>query len=117
MILAIYVGTLWGWMGRNKGLLDCVIKWLTSDLNWFIMGLFNTKWSSTKMNTKDKIMKLMGRRKSGLTSYELDKRVPEVVLKTVRNALCELVKVGKLEHDDYKYLHNDRYVTAYRIIT
>lgn len=67
------------------------------------------------MNTKDRIMKIMKRRKSGMTSYELDKRVPEVKLKTVRNSLCELINDGVIVRDnEFKYLHNNRYVTAYR---
>lgn len=59
-------------------------------------------------------MKILSKRKTGLTSFDLNDRIPQVEWKTIRNSLGELMSEGSVEHDEYQYLHNDRYVTGYR---
>jgi Mn-dependent DtxR family transcriptional regulator len=86
-------------------------------------GFPSEKWGKllklngeTYMSAKQDIMKILNRRKNGLTSFDLDDRLPDVTWKTVRNTLGDLMAEGVVEYDDFKYLHNDRYVNAYRSV-
>ena len=66
------------------------------------------------MSAKKKIMALLNRRKTGMTSFDLYDRLPDLSGKTIRNNLGMLLADGVVEHDEFQYLHEDRYVTAYR---
>lgn len=68
------------------------------------------------MSTKTRILQVLSRRKTGMTSFDLTDRLGDVENKTVRNTLGELIREGSIEHDEYQYLHHDRYVNGYRAV-
>lgn len=65
------------------------------------------------MSTKSKILKILNRRKTGITTFDLYSRVSDVSQKTVRNTLGLLIKEGTVQHDSKRHMRNKRPVTGY----